>query len=118
VPELARLLAQRAHQMRMGMAQRRHRDAAAEIEISGAILGEDIGSFAPDERDVRPLIGWQYGRKHGILSFSKWTGLPGEAGKTGFISRARQWVKQRSGIRKYRDIAEMVMAPGRFKNKA
>ena len=50
----------------MGVAQRIDRDAGAEIEISGAILGEDIGSFAPDERDVRPIIGWQQRREHGL----------------------------------------------------
>jgi len=77
VPELACLLGQRGNESGMGVAQRIDGDAGSEIEISLAILGEDIGSFAPDECDIRPTIGWQQRRKHGsssVLADAQWIG--------------------------------------------
>ena len=59
VPELARLLGQRRHQLGMGMAEGADGDSRPEIEVSLPILGEKVWPFAPDERDIRPVIGWQ-----------------------------------------------------------
>ena len=67
MPELARLLGQRRHQLRIGVAKGIDRDAGAEIQISPPILGEKVGAFAPDERDIRPVVGGKQSRKHGKL---------------------------------------------------
>ncbi len=57
VPELLRLRLERRHQMRVGMAQRGHRDAAAEVEIASPVAGEEIGSLAAIERDIPSVVG-------------------------------------------------------------
>jgi len=87
----ARLFAQRGHQLGMAMAEGVDRNACAEIEISLAVLGEEIRSFAPDERNLRPIVGWQQRRKHGgpplpVVRF--------RAGKGRFIDGRVQRVKQ------------------------
>jgi hypothetical protein len=41
----------------MGMAQRAHRDAAAEIEIAFAARIDEPRTFAVVERDIRARIG-------------------------------------------------------------
>ena len=64
VPELARLLGQRPHQLGIVVAEGVDRDARPEIQISPPILGEKVGPFAPDERDVRPVIGGEQCGKH------------------------------------------------------
>jgi hypothetical protein len=56
---------QSRHQIRVRMSQRIDRDTGAEIQISRAILGEKVSTFAPDECDIRPIIGWQHSWKHG-----------------------------------------------------
>src|SRR5206468_2656335 len=45
VPELCRLLLQRLDQMRMGMAERVHRDPRREVEIAVAIGGDEKGAL-------------------------------------------------------------------------
>ena len=35
-----------------------------EIQISLAILGEEVGTLAADEGDIRPVIGGKQSRKH------------------------------------------------------
>ena len=59
VPQLPRLGDQRLDQMRMGVAEHRHGDAAGEIEEFPAVGGEEIGAVAPLERQIGPSIGRQ-----------------------------------------------------------
>ena len=65
VPELSGLLGQRRDEMRMGVAERVHRDAAAEVEISLAVARHEPGALAPLEGDVGARIGRQQRRVHG-----------------------------------------------------
>ena len=57
MPQFLRLRLHRRDQPRVGMAQRRHGDAGAEIEIAPAVAGEEIGAFAALECHVGPSIG-------------------------------------------------------------
>jgi hypothetical protein len=68
VPQLAGLFAQGLDQMRMGMAQRAHRDAAAEIEIALAARVDEPRAFPVVERDVRARIGIKKRRLVGHLA--------------------------------------------------
>src|SRR5581483_1958502 len=54
VPELGRLLLQRLDEMRMGMAQRVHRDARGEIEIALAIRRDQPGALAALKGEIGP----------------------------------------------------------------
>ncbi len=65
----------RGDEFGIGVAQRIDRDARTEIEISLAILREEIGPFAPHERNVRTGIGWQQRRKHIFLQGSNRAGF-------------------------------------------
>ena len=68
VPDLLALLGQRLDEMGMRIAQRRDRDAAAEIEISRAVGVREPGPFTFLEGDVGARIGRQNGRDQGIHS--------------------------------------------------
>ena len=65
VPELFRLGLERGDQMRVGVAQRGDRDAAAEIEIASPVGGEEIGSLAAFERDIPSVVGRHHCGNHG-----------------------------------------------------
>ncbi|MGY3619029.1 hypothetical protein ACVJGD_005225 [Bradyrhizobium sp. USDA 10063] len=54
VPELCRLFLQRLHQMRMGVAERVHRDAGGEIEIALALGRDQPAAFAALEAEIGP----------------------------------------------------------------
>ena len=64
MPDLLRLFGQRLDQMRMRMAEARHRDAGAEIEIGLALFGEKAHALAALEGDGRAIIGGQDRRDH------------------------------------------------------
>ncbi len=68
VPELLRLLGERADEMRMGVTQGIHGDAGAEIEISLAASRDEPGPLASFEGKVGPRIGRQQRRSHGSVS--------------------------------------------------
>ena len=57
MPELLRLLGQRRDQMRMRMAERVDRDAAAEIEIALALRRGEPSALASLESEVGTRIG-------------------------------------------------------------
>jgi hypothetical protein len=65
VPELLALLDQRRDEMRVGMAEHGHGDAAGEIEIAAAVGRGQIGAFAFFKDEIVPSIGRQYGWDHG-----------------------------------------------------
>ncbi len=65
VPELAALLAQRLDEVRMRIAERRDRDATAEIEVTIAVLGEEPDTLAAIEDEIGAGIGGQDVRRHG-----------------------------------------------------
>ncbi len=54
MPQLCRLLLQRCDQMRMGVAQRVHRDAGGEIEIALAVGRDQPRAFAAFEAEIDP----------------------------------------------------------------
>ena len=56
VPELARLLGQRAHQHRMAVAERGDRDAAREVDVHPAVLVPDARAFAADRNERRRRV--------------------------------------------------------------
>ncbi len=72
VPELAGLVGERLDQLGIGMAERVDRDPRPEIQVSPPILGEQPGPFAPDERDIRPVIGGKQCRKHFGTPYKDW----------------------------------------------
>jgi len=47
------------------MAEGVDRDPGPEVQISLAILGEEVGTLATDEGDIRPVIGGKQSREHG-----------------------------------------------------
>src|SRR5262249_1167332 len=59
VPEFLGLFRQRGNQLGMGMPEGVDRYSCAKVEISLPILGEKVRTFAPNERNVRPIVGWQ-----------------------------------------------------------
>ena len=64
MPQFPCLLGQRRHQSGIGVTEGVHRNAGPEVQITSPVLGEKVATFAPDERDIRPLVGRQYDRKH------------------------------------------------------
>ena len=56
MPQPRRLLVQRLDEMRMGMTERIHRNARAEIEILAPIFGGQSRPFAGDERHRMPVV--------------------------------------------------------------
>src|SRR3546814_3172668 len=52
VPQLRRLVLQRRDQMWMGVTERVHRNAGAEVEIASAVRRHQIGTFA-DRKSTR-----------------------------------------------------------------
>ena len=69
IEHLRAILVQRRHQLGIVVAEGVDRDPCTEIEISLPILGEKVGPFATNECDIRPVVGGEHGRKHGILLF-------------------------------------------------
>ncbi len=63
MPDLVGLRLQRLDEMRMRVAERDHGDACAEVEKTAPVLGEEIDSLSPLERDVDPSV-----RRHHRLS--------------------------------------------------
>ena len=57
VPELAGLLGQRGDEMRVAVAERVDGDAAAEIEVALAVVGDQPAALAPLEGQGRPRKG-------------------------------------------------------------
>ena len=70
VPELLRLLDQGLDQMRMIVAEARHRDAAAEIEIALAGRRNEPGALAALERQLVTRVGRKKSRSHVLYSLS------------------------------------------------
>jgi hypothetical protein len=65
VPQLLPLAHQCGHQVGMGMAEDRHGDAGAEIEVFDALGGVQARTLAPFEREIEPGIGgeqWSHDR--------------------------------------------------------
>ena len=67
VPKLVRLRGQCADQIGVCMAQRVHRDARTQIEVSVAAFLDQPAAFAFDEVQFRTRIGRQNGRDHSII---------------------------------------------------
>ena len=65
VPQPRRLLVQRLDEMRMGMTERIHRNARAEIEILAPIFGGQSRPFAGDERHRMPVVDCKERWTHG-----------------------------------------------------
>ena len=65
VPQPSRLLLQRLHQRGVRVAEQRHGDAGAEVEVALAALLDQPGPLPLDESQRRPRIGRQDGRNHG-----------------------------------------------------
>ena len=68
VPELPRLRLERRDERRVGVAEERHRDAGAEVEIALAALLGQPGALALDEGERRARVGREDGRDHGRRS--------------------------------------------------
>ena len=56
VPELLRLLLHRLHEVRVGMAQQRHRDPARHVEPASPVAVEEPRAFATLEGEVGALV--------------------------------------------------------------
>ena len=72
VPELLGLRLEHRHQVRMGVAEQRDRDAAAEVEIAAPGAIEQIGALAALEGDRGPLVNRQQ-RRHGSVGHGGWS---------------------------------------------
>ena len=66
VPELLALLLEARHQMRVGVAEQRHRDAAAEVQVASALAIEQVRAFAALEADRGALVDRQDRRDGGV----------------------------------------------------
>ena len=67
VPDLARLLGERLDQMRVAMAERRHRDAGAEIKVAAAVRVMDVGALALLKGEVGTRVRRHDGGYHDAL---------------------------------------------------
>ena len=76
VPELLALLLERRDQVRMGVAQQRHGDARAEIQIASPVAVEQIGAFAALEFYGGALVDRQE-RRHGGVRHVSFAGARG-----------------------------------------
>ena len=65
VPELSALISQRRDEVGMRIAERRHRDATAEIEVTIAVLGDEPDTLAAIEDEIGARIGGQDMGRHG-----------------------------------------------------
>src|SRR3546814_4927475 len=81
-PQFRGLLLDRPDQMRVAMAERGHRDAGAEVEITSTVGGVEVRTLAPLEREVHPRVS-----RHQCFAHDTAPSVP-RSGPSGEIGRA------------------------------
>src|SRR3546814_15001379 len=82
VPYTPLFRADRPDQMRVAMAERGHRDAGAEVEITSTVGGVEVRTLAPLEREVHPRVS-----RHQCFAHDTAPSVP-RSGPSGEIGRA------------------------------